>query len=89
MERKDNGDSLSIGLGSDLSVLNYVRGDNNPPYYTSSGGSEEDRGISFLFGGELSQSPLRNTVPISTARAAMKRFCETGELSKDVIWEEV
>ena len=82
-------DSLSIGLGAQLSVLNYVRGDNNPPYYTSSGGVDVDEGISFLFGGELSEYPLRAAIPIEAARAAMTRFCKCGELSDSVVWEEV
>jgi len=37
VERFENGDVLTIRLGSELSMLNYVRGDRNPPYYTSSG----------------------------------------------------
>lgn len=89
VERADNGDSLSIGLGAELSVLNYVRGDKNPPYYTSSGGDDTEDVISFMFGGEWSEYPRRAAVPISVARAAMMRFCETGELSRDVMWEEV
>lgn len=89
VERTDNGDSLSIGLGSDKSVLNYVRGDQNPPYYTSSGGNHRDEAISFLFGGEWSEYPLRNAVPVSAAREAMALFCKTGELSKNIMWEEV
>lgn len=89
VELAGNGDSLSIGLGAELSVLNYVRGDRNPPYYTSAGGSDEDALISFKFGGEWSEYPFRNAVPILTARGAMKRFCELRELPRDVVWEEV
>jgi immunity protein Imm1 of predicted polymorphic toxin system len=89
VERADRGDSLSIGLGARLSVLNFVRGDKNPPYYTSAGGRDVDEAISFMFGGEWSEYPLRAAVSIEAARAAMRRFCETGELSEAVVWEEV
>jgi hypothetical protein len=88
VERSD-GQSLSIGLGAQCSVLNYVRGDKNPPYYTSAAESESDEHVSFRFGGAWSEYPLRATVPIAEARAAMTRFCESGQLSPDVRWEEV
>lgn len=32
---RENGDSLTIGLGRDLSVLTFMRGDATPPYLTS------------------------------------------------------
>jgi len=89
VEREDTGDSLSIGLGRDMSVLNYVRGDKDPPYYTSTGGSDGDEAISFRFGGEWSEYSLRNAIPLSIARSAMRQFCETGELTKNIEWEEV
>ena len=89
IERDGTRDSLSIGLGLDVSVLNHVRADKNPPYSISVGRSNRDEPIAFLFGGEWSEYPIRNTVPISAARAAMRKFCETGELTKDVVWEEV
>jgi hypothetical protein len=89
VERVDNGDSLSIGLGANVTVLNYVRGDQNPPYYTSSGGTDADETISFLFGAEWSEYPLKFAVSISTGRAAIKRFCETGQLLESVVWVEV
>ena len=86
---RPNGDSLSIGLGrEDISVMNYVGVDQDPPYFTSSGGSDVDEAIAFRFGGEWSEFPLRNGIPIQRARAAMRHFCETGQLSEEVIWEE-
>lgn len=89
VERADSGDSLSIGLGASLSVLNFVRGDKNPPYYRSAGGRDVDEVISFVFGGEWSEYPLRAAVSIEASRAAMRRFCKTGELFEAVVWEEV
>lgn len=83
------GDSLSVGLGCDLSVLNYVRGDQNPPYYTSVGELDADEVISFRFGGELSEYPVKNCIPVDRAREAVKHFCNTGKLMPDIAWEEV
>src|SRR5690242_9463626 len=51
VERAGNGDSLSIGLEANITVLNCVRGDQNPPYYTSSGGTDADETISFCLEG--------------------------------------
>jgi hypothetical protein len=82
-------DSLSIGLGRDASVLNHVREDRNPPYYISTGGGGETEGIWFRFGGEWSEYPTRNAVPISVARAVMRQFCKTGKLPQSIEWEEV
>jgi len=87
--RGAGGDSLSIGLGNERSVLNYVRGDGNPPYYTSAGGDDTDEMLSFRFGGEWSEFPLRYAIPTAAARAAMTHFCETGALWDAVAWEEV
>lgn len=88
VERSNSGDSLSIGLGRSAAVLSYVRGDKEPPYHISVGGSELTGVISFSFGGELSEFPLRSAVPLSHAFVAMRHFCETGERSTDVEWEE-
>ena len=87
VERLENDDCLTIGLGSDLSVLNYMRGHKNPPYYTSLGEPSAEGVIGFIFGGELTDFRLRNAVPVSAARAALTRFCETGELPEEVGWE--
>lgn len=89
VEFVETGDSLSIGLGRERSVLNYIRGDKDPPYYTSSGGADDDEAVSFRFGGDWSEFPPWNAVPIALAREAMRHFCETGKLSNDIQWEEV
>lgn len=82
------GDSLAIGLGRERSVLNYVSGSLNPPYYTSVGDVQLDEPISFRFGGEWSEFPLSHSVPVSVAREAMRHFCRTGQLTPAVGWEQ-
>jgi len=88
VELNETGDSLAIGLGRDRSVLNYVPGSKNPPYFTSTGEFEMDEPISFRFGGEWSEFPLRNSIPTPIARQAMRHFCSTGKLSSTVQWEQ-
>jgi hypothetical protein len=89
LELGDTGDCISIGLGADRSVLNYVGASGDPPYFTSRGEQAGDAFISFRFGGEWSEFPAHNSVPTSLARAAVRRFCETGKLPSEIDWEEV
>jgi hypothetical protein len=89
IERVEDGTALSIGLGRSLSVLNFVGRNGDPPYFTSAGGGDASHSITFLFGGQLSEFPMRNAIPLVLARSAMRIFCATGQLTKDVQWEEV
>src|SRR5262245_48719868 len=71
----ETGESLSIGLGREITVLCSTGPDKNPPYYVSRG-AVVDGTIEFLFGGEWTEYLLKNAVPISVAREAIRRFCE-------------
>ncbi|MBK9033462.1 MAG: hypothetical protein IPL61_19720 [Myxococcales bacterium] len=74
VERADNGDSLSIGLGAEVSVLNYVRGD--PPYSEPASAPP-----GFFFGSAESRQPTepaarrQPTGGSSGGRAARGRAC--------------
>ena len=81
------GDSLAIGLGAARSILNYVSGSRDPPYFTSVGELRSNELVSFVFGGEWSELPIRHTIPVDTARKVLSHFCETGKLSDDIGWE--
>jgi hypothetical protein len=83
-----SGDSLSIGLGRAESVLNFVSGSGDPPYWSSVGEHEEDEAVGFNFMGELSEIPLRHLIPLDLARQAVRDFVQTGKLSHKVTWEE-
>lgn len=80
--------SLAIGVGRERSVLNFVAGSKDPPYFTSIGHVDVDEPITFRFNGALSEFPMRNSVPYKVAREAMRYFCATGELSSAISWEE-
>ena len=81
--------TLTIGLGRDLSVLNFIRGDKNPPYMISKRELESDNVMEFRFGEELSEYLVRNCIPITNAREVVRHFCETGLLSQTIEWEVV
>lgn len=89
VERVGSGDTLTIGLGAKVSVLSFVRADKMPPYYTSGGGSDVEEYIVFRLDGQWSEFPRRAAVPINDARSAMRFFCEVGELSSSIVWEQV
>lgn len=88
VELPSSGDSLSIGLGRAESVLNFVSGSGDPPYWSSVGEHEKDEAVSFIFMGELSEIPLRHLIPMAVARQAVREFVQTGKLSNKVTWEE-
>jgi hypothetical protein len=88
VEVSDSSNSLSIGLGAEISVLSFVKGDKAPPYLTSRGNISGDGSLEFFYGGEVSEFDLNNGVPTSVARQVMRYFLETGKLSPLLEWEE-
>ena len=52
VESPANGDSLAIGLGRDVSVLNFVPGSGDPPYFTSLGADVRDEPVGLTCMGE-------------------------------------
>jgi len=88
VESPANGDSLAIGLGRNVSVLNFVPGAGDPPYFTSLGFDMSEEPIEFNFMGEQSEFPMRNTVSIDVARNAIREFFESGKMASSIEWEE-
>jgi len=91
VELPHSGDSLSIGLGHHVSVLNSVSGSGDPPYLSSRGGPEDEEGatVQFRYMGEWSEYPMKNVIPMDMARQAMRHFVRTGALDPAVAWEQV
>jgi hypothetical protein len=83
------GDSMSVGLGSEESVLSWVSADGNPPYYASRGNREAEGTVAFFYGGSWSEFPKWSAVPMAEARAVMRQFFQTGERPASIDWEEV
>lgn len=89
VERSPGKDSLSIGLGRAVSVLNFVAGSGDPPYYTSRGDSDDDDGtMHFYFMDSWSEFPNKCAISLEDALSAMRHFWRTGERDPAVRWEE-
>lgn len=85
-----NGDSLGIGLGTDETILSFTAGSLEAPYFASLGADEQvEPLIEFTVGGQWTEFPRRNVVPLEEGRQAMREFVTTGQLSDAVRWEEV
>jgi hypothetical protein len=84
-----DGRSLGIGLGGDEALLNATGRDGMPPYFVSDSGDVDETPVVFYFHGHYSEFPARQLVPRALARAAMRHFFRTGELSYEVSWREI
>ena len=82
--------TLGIVVGAGWSVLNHIPPDLDPPYRVSVGREDGDEPMAFyVAGNHHSETLRRNTISTEDARAAMRHFVDTGELSAQVNWEEV
>ena len=84
----DSGDSLSIGLGQERSVLSFVGKSLEPPYYISVGEQDIDEPIAFRYGNQWSEFALRHSIPVAVARDVLRQFCRTSNLSTSIDWED-
>lgn len=84
---REDGASLSLGLGRSLTVLDYVPPDLDPPYFQSVG-DEGGESLWFRFRGDLSEFPSNAAVPVELGRRALRHFFQTGELSPELAWRE-
>jgi Immunity protein Imm1 len=85
---REDGSTLSIGLGSAESVASYVSASWDPPYYISRGDEERTEPVRFIYSGEMTEFPPWSAIPTEQAREAMRHFFETGELSPRIDWAE-
>src|SRR2546423_11729418 len=61
--RAQTGDTLKVAVGRDRTVLDYVPGSLEPPYYASVGDPEEGGSLVFRFEGEATEVPAKNAIP--------------------------
>ncbi len=85
------GDVLIIGLGLKDAVLSYGPASKNPPYYVSvrEGAATTEDTVVYYFYGAYTEFPARFLIPMHQARMALRYFVETGQLTKEIIWEQV
>jgi hypothetical protein len=82
--------TLGIVVGAHWSVVNHVPADLYPPYMISVGDDQSMEPVVFYVAGDHHSETLRrNTIRPKAARAAMRHFVATRELSLDLTWEEV
>ena len=82
--------TLGIVVGADWSMLNHTAANLDPPYMVSVGDDQSKEPVVFYVAGHhYSETLRRNTIRPEAARAAMRHFVATGELSPDVAWDEV
>ncbi len=77
---------LAIGLGRDLSVLNYIAPGGWPALHVV-GDEANDGVIDYMCFGQFSQIPARNTIPIDRAIEAAVEFFNSGKLAEALQWE--
>ena len=83
---RPNGAALSIGLGRDRSVLNYMSSP-DPPYFTSHDEQGDvDGTVVFYYYGHWSEFPADAAVPMGDAREAARRFFRSGERPDNIDW---
>jgi len=85
----EDGGSLAMGVGSPVTVLNYVPASLDPPYQQSKGKAQGGRALTFSYRGEWSEVPPDSGVPVEDGRAALRQSLETGELPSNIRWQEV
>jgi uncharacterized protein YdeI (YjbR/CyaY-like superfamily) len=82
-----DGASLGMGLGRDSTIMSYIPANLDPPYFHSVGKQDGDP-LVFYFGGDWSEFPRRQALPVSEAREAMRRFFANPSLPGNIEWEE-
>jgi hypothetical protein len=87
----DNGDTLSIALGREVSVLNFTSASKKPPYLTSEGRppGPNDGVVRFEYFGSMTEFPAWQAISSSDALEAVCSFVAAGTLPKNLHWSEV
>lgn len=82
----EKGDSLSIGLGGNESLLHLVS--SNGPYWVSTGNARAKGTAVFYLDGQWTEIRRKQLVPIAEAREAVRHWYLTGSLSPALRWTD-
>ncbi|BCJ55411.1 hypothetical protein Asp14428_68860 [Actinoplanes sp. NBRC 14428] len=87
----DNGDTISIALGREVSVLNFTSASKKPPYFASEGRPPESRDgvVRFEYFGSMTEFPEWQAISSSDALEAVCSFVAAGILPDNILWSEV
>lgn len=81
-----DGPMLSIALGADRSVLNYMAS-LDPPYFTSHNpDGDHDETLAWYYFGAESEFDGDQAVPMDDAREAARRFMADGQRPENIEW---
>ena len=84
-----NGNSLSMVVGAEETVLCFNYGHQDPPYFVSQGDLNTDEPVftAFVTMEHHTEFLRRNVIPLAAGRAALREFLRDADLPKSVSWE--
>jgi len=82
----ENGDSLSIALAFEFSMLDFARAGGEEPFMVSLGDRDARGVVELDFQGQLTEYPRWACISPNLAREAIRHFFATGGLSPKVTW---
>ena len=86
---RDEAGTLGIVLGAPRSFLHHVPVHLQPPYFASRGEQAREEMFEFFIAGSArTEVPWIATIPVETARAAVRAFVENGERPAEIAWVE-
>ena len=85
-----NGNTITMVVGGDETVLGFDYGHLNPPYYSSRGQSNVDEPLlrCQLMFQHHTEFPRRYVIPITDGVNAVRQFLDSGELPTCIKWEQ-
>ena len=86
-----DGNELSIAVGGDETVLGFVHGHRDPPYYATRGGTADLLPVMTCYVGlgHHTEFARRHVIPYAEGLAAAHEFAVTGSLPRSVEWMTV
>ena len=87
---KANGNNLSFVVGGDETVLSFIYGHRNPPYYASRGAQASTHPIVTCYVGLVhhTEFPRKYVIPFAQGLIAAHEFAESGALPQSMEWIE-
>jgi hypothetical protein len=85
-----NANSLSFVVGGEDTVLSFIYGHGNPPYYASRGAQATTHPIMTCYVGLVhhTEFPRKYVISFDHGLAAVREFAESGALPQSIEWIE-
>jgi hypothetical protein len=83
-----NGNNLAFVVGGDDTVLSFIYGHRNPPYYASRGTLASTHPIMTCYVGldHHTEFPRKYVIPFDAGLSAVKEFAGSGMLPQSIEW---